>query len=285
MANTSVHQDPITSDPSPIDWAYPPTAVPVAIRSHGKHLNGIVYVAQGPGPHPTVLLLHGYPGHEKNLDLAQAIRRAGWNVLFFHYRGTWGSEGSLSIDHALEDVTAALDLLHLPDAQQAYRVDPERLALVGHSFGAYLAIMAGARRADVDRIAFLASANFGLWGRAAARDPALAAAFAAHLDDMGRGSVRSTSWQDMFTRMGDDPDACDLVARVPDLDGKDLLLIGAARDEELPLAEHYQPLLDCLQQRNRARVTSAILDTDHCFSGVRIALARQVVAWLNHPTP
>ena len=34
---------------------------------------------QGLGPHPVVIMLHGFPGNEKNLDLAQSIRRAGWD--------------------------------------------------------------------------------------------------------------------------------------------------------------------------------------------------------------
>ncbi|MDO8912512.1 MAG: hypothetical protein Q8N10_08825 [Phenylobacterium sp.] len=32
-------------------------------------------------------------GNEKNLDLAQAVRRAGWNAVTFNYRGSWGSPG------------------------------------------------------------------------------------------------------------------------------------------------------------------------------------------------
>lgn len=47
-----------------------------------------MYMAAGAGPHPTVLLLHGLPGNEQNVDLAQSIRRAGWNVLTLHYRGS-----------------------------------------------------------------------------------------------------------------------------------------------------------------------------------------------------
>jgi len=62
--------------------------------------NAIVYEAQGAGPHPTVVLLHGFPGNEKNLVLAQALRRAGWNVVFFHYRGSWGSGGPLLLGSA-----------------------------------------------------------------------------------------------------------------------------------------------------------------------------------------
>ena len=56
----------------------------------------------------TVVLLHGLPGNEQNLDLAQAIRRAGWNVLTLHYRGAWGSPGQFSLQHVLEDADAAV---------------------------------------------------------------------------------------------------------------------------------------------------------------------------------
>ena len=30
-----------------------------------------VYTAEGNGPHPVLIFTHGYPGHEKNLDLAR----------------------------------------------------------------------------------------------------------------------------------------------------------------------------------------------------------------------
>lgn len=40
---------------------------------HGKLL-ATLYTAGGEGPHPTILLLHGIPGSEQNLDLAQAFR-------------------------------------------------------------------------------------------------------------------------------------------------------------------------------------------------------------------
>ena len=59
----------------------------------------------------TVILLHGFPGNERNLDLAQAIRRSGWNAVFFHYRGAWGSGGVFSFeqsDHAFSGQRIAL---------------------------------------------------------------------------------------------------------------------------------------------------------------------------------
>ena len=61
----------VTADPSSVDTAFPPVMRPVRIASGGVSLNGVLYLAQGPGPHPTVVFLHGFPGDEKNLDLAQ----------------------------------------------------------------------------------------------------------------------------------------------------------------------------------------------------------------------
>ena len=70
-------------------------------------INGVAYLAGGAGPHPTVILLHGLPGNEKNLDLAQAIRRDGWNAVTFNYRGSWGSPGVFRFGQNLEDADAA----------------------------------------------------------------------------------------------------------------------------------------------------------------------------------
>ena len=75
----------ITTDPAP-DKTNPATMQSFQLPSHGALLNAFVYVAAGAGPHPVVVLLHGFPGNERNLDLAQDIRRAGWDVLYFDYQ-------------------------------------------------------------------------------------------------------------------------------------------------------------------------------------------------------
>ena len=54
----------VTSDPPP-DPAYPATMAWPDIPSHGAKMYSVLYVASGAGPHPTVLMLHGFPGNEK----------------------------------------------------------------------------------------------------------------------------------------------------------------------------------------------------------------------------
>ncbi len=53
-----------------------------------------MYKPNGAQPHPLLMLLHVYPGNERNLDLAKAVCTHGWNVIYFDYRGSWGSQGN-----------------------------------------------------------------------------------------------------------------------------------------------------------------------------------------------
>ena len=110
-------------------------------------LNAIVYVASGAGPHPVVLLLHGFPGNEKNLDIAQTLRRAGYDVLFFNYRGSWGSPGDFSFTHSIEDVDAAIAYLRTPANATKLRADPNSLILAGHSMGGMISTIIAAEHA------------------------------------------------------------------------------------------------------------------------------------------
>src|SRR5262249_11508751 len=57
----------ITTDPEPIKDS-PPSMDSPDIMSHGSRLNAIIYLAAGNSPHGTVLLMHGFPGNEQNLD-------------------------------------------------------------------------------------------------------------------------------------------------------------------------------------------------------------------------
>src|SRR5262249_13490405 len=107
--------------------------------THGVLINGLLYSPPGAGPHPTLVVCHGLPGNEKNLDLAQAVRRAGWNAVTFNYRGSWGSPGQFRFAQNLEDADAVLAYLRTPAAATKLRIDTKRIAIVGHSMGGWVA--------------------------------------------------------------------------------------------------------------------------------------------------
>ena len=148
-------RDAAVTDPAP-DAAHPTRNQQVLVPSHGVGMNGLFLLASGDGPKPTVVLLHGLPGNERNLDLAQAMRRAGWNVLTFTYRGAWGSPGQFSIAHAVEDADAALDFVRTPEVATKYGIDRNAVVIAGHSMGGFAAARAAAHRLRQVQIALVA---------------------------------------------------------------------------------------------------------------------------------
>lgn len=100
----------IYTDPAP-DRAHPARMEVLHVPSGGVQINAVAYLASGAGTHPTLVLCHGWPGNEKNLDLAQAVRRAGWNVVTFNYRGSWGSAGSFRFAQNPDDALLGAGLI------------------------------------------------------------------------------------------------------------------------------------------------------------------------------
>ena len=81
--------------------------------------------------------LHGLPGEERNQDLAQVLRRAGYAVLLPHYRGAWGSAGIFSFRHCLSsDIDAMLRWLDDPGVRRRFSLDAQPRALVEPLHGA-----------------------------------------------------------------------------------------------------------------------------------------------------
>ena len=259
----------VIADP-PVDKAHPAGMAYVRVPSHGALMNGVLYTASGPGPHPTVLLLHGFPGNEQNLDLAQAIRRAGFNVLTFHYRGAWGSPGVFSFAHAIEDADAAIAFLRDPAAASKFGVDGKRIFVAGHSMGGFMAASAAAHDPAVAGLIMISAWNIGpesaAFGDPKARQAAKDAEFA---DDAI--PLAGTSADALMSEALSHADDWDFVALAPALGSRPALLITA--DDGSFAASHK------LSTR-LPRVTEVHMNTDHPFSDHRIALESVVVNWL-----
>jgi acetyl esterase/lipase len=134
----------IYTDP-PHDAKFPASTAVLHIPTHGVAINGLAYLPSGPGAHPVLLICHGLPGNEKNLDLAQAVRRAGWVAVTFNYRGSWGSPGTFSFPGNLDDAAAVLTYLRDPHNAASLRLDPKRIVIAGHSMGGWVAAKTAAR--------------------------------------------------------------------------------------------------------------------------------------------
>ena len=272
--------DPVVTDPPDYDLDHPPQILDARIDVDGDAVNAIVYTAQGAGPHPTIVLLHGFPGFEKNLDLAQAARRAGWNVVFFHYRGTWGSEGTFSMVRVLEDVAAVVDAIREEPFASQHRIAAGRVALVGHSMGGFAALVSGGELDSVACVASLAGANLGALARASASVEGGALAMAASLDDWS-GPVVGPGGAALVEEVMANAERFDPTTHRAQLARKVVLLVGGRLDDVTTVTMHHAPLVEALRAEGADRLRERVFAFgDHAFSGQRVALARTLVDWL-----
>ena len=271
--------DAISKDPV-MDKEYPPFTQTFTFNVKGDDLIVMVYVAQGEGPHPTVILYHGFPGYEKNYDLAQTLRRAGYNVMVFHYRGCWGSTGTYSIRNVLEDAEAAIDLLKTDACRTACRVDPDKIILMGYSLGGFTALITLANHPEIKSMAFLVGYNFGRYAKGLAGDEKKIWE-AAEFWSGSFAPLRGTCKEDFVAELIENMDKWDLVDYAEKLSGKNLLFVGGAYDTCADLQNHHMPIVEVLKKNGANNLTDVILETDHDCSNMRIGLCEQVLAWLD----
>lgn len=264
----------VTQD-RPADPDHPAVNRQVLVPSAGEGMNALLFLASGPGPKPTVVLLHGLPGNEKNLDLAQAIRRAGWNVLTFNYRGSWGSPGTFSLAGGVEDGAAAMRFVQQPDVAARYSIDPRRVVIAGHSFGGYVAARHAATHPDIAGLILLDAWNPGADARQLRAGPDRHAEYAAAIDDLGN-SLQGADAQSLTAEVANLGDDDDLMTIAPQLARHPLLTVWADRGD----AAANAALANAIAVQQQGRIGTAHLPTDHGFNDHRIALATLVVNWL-----
>ncbi|GHU05748.1 hypothetical protein FACS1894205_6230 [Alphaproteobacteria bacterium] len=277
---SALHIDAVGVDTAKGDRQAPSSMASIIVNSAGKELYGIIYMAEGKGPHPTVMVLHGFPGNEKMLDLAQTLRRAGLNSVFFSYRGAWGSQGDFSYANCIDDAEAVVKFLRAPENAAKYRIDPKKLVISGHSMGGFVALNLAKRLKDVKYFISFSGWNIGaeaerlLAGGEDAKAKRLVsiAASAAPL----KGTSPEALWNEMISMK----DSHNLLSYVPNLAGKKILMVAARHDIPCPIRFDHVPLYSALKKAYPADIEEFIIDDDHAYSANRIAIIKEVLVWL-----
>ncbi|AYO76281.1 MULTISPECIES: alpha/beta hydrolase [Sphingobium] len=267
----------VTTDPAP-DAANPARMDAFVIPSGEGAMNAVMYVAAGSGVHPTLLLLHGFPGNEQNLDLAQAARRAGWNVLTLHYRGSWGSPGIFSFTNAAEDAFNALLFLEEASTVAKYRIDTSAIVVAGHSMGGFMAAEAAAAEPRVAGL-FLIDPWDPAQTVASLATPQGEAGWKAEVaGDLP--PLSGASYESLTAEIKGDAQKFDLGRKLVGYGRRPLTIIGADRG------------IGAMARKVGADAQSAnpntrlmVWPTDHSFSDKRIALADALVRFLAGVAP
>ncbi len=147
-----------------------------ATAPDGVAVHGWVTTPPGPGPHPALLMIHGGPFAQYGwtlLDETQVLVSAGYAVVQCNPRGSsgYGSAHGRAIRGALGTVDADDVLAFLDSALADPALDPDRVGVLGGSYGGYLtALLIGrtdrfaaavVERGFLDPVSFVGSADIG----------------------------------------------------------------------------------------------------------------------------
>ncbi|HTJ38439.1 MAG TPA: alpha/beta fold hydrolase [Dactylosporangium sp.] len=284
--------------------------------SDGVRLPGVLLTPAGDGPHPLVLMLNGFPGNERNADVAQALRRVGFAVLTFHYRGSWGTGGAWSWGNVLADVRNVLasvreGALSEADAGRTsvdagrtsadagrtsadagrtsadagrismdagrISVDAGQISLVGHSLGGFAALMTAAGDPHIRAVAAIAPFDLGAAGQLAAVDSARRVAYETAFGEELL-PLTGTSGPALVAEMRQAGAAWGLAGLAERLGNRPVLLVGADRDTVAEPDVHFRPLVDAYAHLPGFR--HARFDTDHALSDSRVGLTTTLASFL-----
>ena len=242
----------------------------VLVNSGGERVFGWIMmpaVERAEERTPVVLMLHGFPGIDRNTDIAYALCRAGIAVVIFSYRGVWGSQGDYCFSHCLEDVTAVLD--HLSDHAEEYRLDLSRVCLFGHSMGGCITLNTAAAASDKIRgVVVAAPCDMGYL----------------YEDDQSAFRALMKSQEPGFFTLPypgyieEDVAAHASQWRFVNLAEKihvPVHFIGASQDAVTPPDCHMDPVYMAMEKLGR-RVSRTMIPDGHSFTSHRIALAEVV---------
>jgi acetyl esterase/lipase len=268
----SAQQIPAIAQDPPPDKEFPASTEAPDVPSHGARLNAVFYLASWRGPNPVVLLMHGFPGNEQNMDLAYAIRREGWNVFVPHYRGSWGSQSTFSFAHSIEDTQSAIQFLREAENVKKYRIDPKRIVLIGHSMGGFMVAYAAANDSQILGVAMISAWNVGasmVRPSAEVRLPTFATAVL---------RLSGTTQDGLVAEARQNSKNWDYLKFAQPLKDRPVLITEAI-DRNV---DDNKAMAQALRNAGNAHVSEVEMQTDHTYADHRIALQVTVIKWLEN---
>ncbi len=222
---------------------------------------------------PAIIMMHGFPGYEKWIEVAQALRRIGFVTVISGFRGVWGCGGNYTLTGLASDARAHVD--YCKAHADELNIDPDRIYLFGHSMGGFTAMRLMAEGIDVkgvvlvapcdmvekyqsEKAAFMAMVEgscpfftLGEKGGAVFEEECKAHPITWHLDELAKKADPSLP----------------------------VLIFGGSLDVLCPPSSHIDPMYSVLKQKG-SDVTYLLFESDHCFQNAKIGFAESLAEWL-----
>ena len=262
--------DSIVLKDIPWDKASPAGSTELFIPSNNVLLAGLIYRANGTDKHPTLLLLHGYPGNERNLDIAQIVRANGWNVIYFDYRGSWGSQGKFSFKNCVEDVVNVVSFCN--KYQDSLKIDTSNIVFFGHSMGGWICLKSLEQLPQIKKGFALSTWDIsGDFKKVMNKNEMLE--LANNPDVGGKYFVLNATLDEIFTPVIKEPAYFNLINDAPRLANKQIIMI----DEH----SKNKQIAEAIQKSNQASFEYQVWQTDHPFTNKRVSLINKVISFLD----
>jgi hypothetical protein len=261
-----------------IDLVYPASQESLLIKSNGFFINGFIEIAQGKGPHSTILLLHGFPGTEKNTDLAHVFRRAGFNVVIFSYRGSWGSKGNYSFYNCFEDCQNVIDFLIVNHLK--YRINKYDLIVIGYSFGGFLALYIAYVNSRISKIASISGFHLQFAEEIFRKFPDERE----KIFDLVKNSMNAlegTKPEIIMLEIENVLKTWEFRDFYSELSKKHICLISGLKDDIIPPEYYHFPLIKKIEEfQPKFMLHTTFYDAGHSYSDHRIKLTKFLLEWL-----
>ena len=245
----------------------------VQFQSSGSMVQGFYFPVKSADSLGTLVFLQGFPGVEGDELICALLAERGLNVLTFNYRGVFGSEGTFSFSHAVEDIGAAVQFV-------TKSVGTGKIFLGGWSFGSGLVPAGAVRNPQVAKLFTLSGRNFGDEARLIEQDPEYAAQVRQNLDGIRKPAGPVNLADNFLEDMIVNKDHLDSLRLAPLLKDKPILLIGAWDDEISAIEDHIIPFYRRLLENGNGKAKIEAFQTDHEFSGCREQVVEAIINWL-----
>ena len=268
--NASAQSDSIVLKDISWDKKSPAGMTELFIPSEKSLISGFIYSVNGAQKHPTLLMLHGYPGNERNLDIAQVVRAHGWNVIYFDYRGSWGSQGKFTFKNCVDDVVNVVKFCN--KYQDSLKIDTANIVLFGHSMGGWVCLKALQQLPQIKKgFALSAWDIYNLYKRVLNQKELTE--LTSTPDSLSKYFVLNATLGEMFQPVLNRDEYFNLENDAKRLSEKQIIMLDEnARNKRIA---------EALKKENRTYFDYEIWQTDHPFTNKRVSLINKVLAFLN----